>query len=131
MLYLLIITDTEISEDFEIGIFETQKQAKDIAEYYLKKVKGFCDYSCTYRIVPMLIENCSESTEHRKLWIVTGYNTNENLDETDIIKSSLFTSEEQAVQELNRMKEKYTRTEWITDCMTVGKLHWQEGFIRV
>lgn len=55
MLYQLILTDPELSydsysEDFYIGLFETEKQAEDTAQYYLKNIKGFCDFPCTYRI---------------------------------------------------------------------------------
>ena len=56
MLYLLVLTDPELSydnysEDFYIGLFETEQQAEDIAKHYLKNIKGFCDFPCTYRIV--------------------------------------------------------------------------------
>lgn len=56
MLYKLILTDLELSydnfsEDFHIGLFETERQAEDTALYYLKNIKGFCDFPCTYRIV--------------------------------------------------------------------------------
>ena len=49
MLYLLVLTDPELSydnysDDFYIGLFETEQQAEDIAKHYLKNIKGFCDF---------------------------------------------------------------------------------------
>ena len=56
ILYLLVLTDPELSyegysEDFEIGIFLTEQQAQETAQYYLENIRGFCDFPCTYRIV--------------------------------------------------------------------------------
>ncbi len=55
VLFSLILTDEELSydnfsEDFFIGLFETEEQAEKIAHYYLKNVKGFCDFPFTYHI---------------------------------------------------------------------------------
>ena len=65
-LYMLTFTDTTFSyeghsEDFLIGIFETENQAKQIAEYYLEYVEGFNKYPIVYQIENVQI--CDETDE--------------------------------------------------------------------
>ena len=117
MLYLLVLTDPELSydnysEDFYIGLFDTEQQAEDIAKHYLKNIKGFCDFPCTYRIVKKDVIGDFNSRISDYLWTVQGWNTNEDLDEIDIIESPCFLTEEQADAELPVMKKKYQREEW-------------------
>ena len=135
MLYLLILTDPELSydgytEDFPIGIFETEKQAEETACYYLAHVKGFCDFPCTYRIIEKEIVGYSDNMTDC-VWIVQGWNVNEHLDETDIIESACFLTEAQANTELQVMKSSYQRTEWAVNCWQIGALEWREGFVRM
>lgn len=89
MLYQLILTDLELSydnfsEDFHIGLFETERQAEDTALYYLKSIKGFCDFPCTYRIVKKEVVGGFNNRNPDFIWMVQGWNLNENLDEIDI-----------------------------------------------
>jgi len=98
MLYVLILTDPELSyddysEDFLIGIFETENQAKQTAEFYLENVKGFCDYSCSYRIIPKKIYGNFISD---RVWIVYGYDINEYSDEINIIESRCCMTKQKA-----------------------------------
>lgn len=136
MLYLLILTDPELSydnysEDFDIGIFTTEKQAKETAHYYLKNVTGFCDFPCTYRIVKKEIANNPDHKTPDFIWIVHGWNTNENLDEIDIIESSCFLTEDEANSEQQILMEKYHRSEWTVSRWKVGEAKWKEGFVRM
>lgn len=136
MLYLLVLTDPELSydnysEDFYIGLFETEQQAEDTAQHYLKNVKGFCDFPCTYRIVEKDVIGDFNSRISDFLWTVQGWNTNENLDEVDIIESPCFLTEGQADAELPVMKKKYQRAEWTVTRWKLGALEWREGFVRM
>lgn len=49
-LYNLIFTDDELDERFNIGFFSTREKAEDTARYYLRSVRGFCEYCCSYSI---------------------------------------------------------------------------------
>lgn len=134
MLYMLILTDLEMSyegysEDFTIGIFKTKEQAEETALYYLKNIKGFCDYPCTYRIIEKNI-NCPETIKPDNVWIVQGWNKNENFDEIDIIESTCFLTETEANFELQKMRNTHLREEWTVNLWQVGKLDWCEGFVR-
>lgn len=136
MLYSLILTDPELSydnysEDFDIGIFTSESQAEETARYYLKNVKGFCDFPCTYRIVKRKIVNNFDNIAPESIWIVHGWNTNENLDEIDIVESPCFLTEDEANSELRIMKSQYHRTEWSISCWKVGDLKWEYGFVRM
>lgn len=134
-LYRLIMTDSELSyddykEEFDIGVFETEKQAIETAKYYLANVQGFCDYPCTYRIEYKKISDCIDHKPDT-VWIIQGWNTNDNLDEIDIIESSFFLTEDKANQELEKMKMVNKRTEWAVSRWKIGELKWRDGFIRV
>ena len=136
MLYLLVLTDPELSydnysDDFYIGLFETEQQAEDTALHYLKNIKGFCDFPCTYRIVKKDVIGDFNSRISDYLWTAQGWNTNENLDEADIIESPCFLTEEQADAELPVMKKKYQRAEWTVIRWKLGALKWSEGFVRM
>lgn len=136
MLYLLILTDQELSyenysEDFCIGLFPTQAQAEEVARYYLENVQGFCEYDCAYHIVEKDIVESTESTVPEVVWFVQGWNMNEALDEIDIVESPCFLTEERAQEELCVMQRTYVRTEWAVSRYRVGDLHWVDGFVRV
>lgn len=128
MLYVLTLTDSEgsyesYSEDFTIGIFKTKEQAEEIALYYLKNVRGFCDFPFTYRITEKNV-NCLDTITPDTVWIVQGWNVNNNFDEIDIIESSCFLTEAEANFELQNMRNTYQRTEWTINCWQVGELDW-------
>ena len=135
MLYLLIITDTEnsyndYSEDFCIGIFESKQQAKETAKHYLKNVQGFCDYQCTYQIIEKEFINSTAAKNANEVWLVQGWNVNENSDETDLIESQCLTTENQALSELETLKKRFKRQEWNISKWIIGQKNWQNGFIR-
>ena len=136
MLYLLILTDTEksddeYSEDFYIGFYETAAQAAEVAEYYLNNVTGFCDFPCTYRIIPKKVAGEFKNKSSNQIFFIQGYDLNENLDEINIIEDQCYITQAQAEAELELLKNKYKRTEWTISCWTIGQNEWQEGFCRI
>ncbi len=132
VLYELIITDTELSyngysEDFMIGVFRSECEAKSTAQYYLKEIAGFNEFPCVYRIESIEVAGGIKSDA---VWCVWGYNYNENDDEVKIIES-FFGSEDEALSGLEEMKNSYLREEWGIDKYVIGEKHWTEGFIRM
>ena len=134
-LYSLILTDTDLSydnhsEDFFIGIFAERQQAEETAHYYLQNVAGFNEYTCTYRIVPKIINDYADNSIPLYVWIVQEWNVNNDWDEIDIVESECFLTKEHAEDEMQTMKKIVTRTEWNIDRWTVGQCEWIEGFVR-
>ena len=135
MLYFLLLTDVELSYedhscDFVIGCFGSKNEAERVAEYYLKNMKGFCDFPCTYRIIEKKIVGNTIDALPESIWVVQGWNENEVLDEIDIVESQCFLTEEQANAELQIMKERYQRKEWAIGYYRIGEKLWKEGFVR-
>lgn len=136
ILYLLLLTDPELSyegysEDFEIGIFLTEQQAQETAQYYLKNIRGFCDFSCTYRIVKKEIADNWNDSIPETVWTVQGWNINADFDEIDIVESACFLTKKHAKEELKRMRKLYQRTEWVLAKAIIGDLQWRDGFVRM
>lgn len=135
LVYELVIHDPELSsdnyaEDFLIGFFRTRSKAEQTAAYYLKNVKGFCDYPCTYSILEKAIMD-AQAAEPDEVFLVQGWDTDENLNEIDIIESPCFVSETQAKTELERLRNTQPRAEWVINRWKIDQVHWQEGFERV
>ena len=75
---------------------------------------------------------CQYTTNNiRKVFMVEGWNVNENLDEIDIIESDCFTDENTAKQELLEMKQNNDRSEWTLNRYTIDECLWKDGFVRV
>ena len=66
-----------------------------------------------------------------EVFMVHGWDMNENMDEINIVESSCFVSEAHANAELDRMKIVQPRDEWIINRWRIDETHWQEGFERV
>ena len=133
--YELIIHDPAIShenysEDFMIGLFHTRLLAEKTADFYLQNVKGFCDYPCTYSIREKPIVD-AQTGEPDIVFMIQGWDTDENLDEINVIESPSFVSEAEAEAELERMKSAQPRAEWVINRWEIDRTHWQEGFERV
>ncbi|MDE7300415.1 MAG: hypothetical protein K2N94_16585 [Lachnospiraceae bacterium] len=137
-LYRLILGDDELAyenyrEEFDIGVFSSREKAERIAAHYLKHVEGFKDYKCSYRIVEKKLfagendigEPCDE------VYMVYGWNENENGDEVEIVESECFADEFAAKQAMAVMKEKYVRSEWSFCRYRVDEWKWTDGFVRV
>lgn len=135
-LYFLTLTDTELSygdysEAFCIGLFFSEAEARRVAAYYLKNVKGFCEHPCTYRIKRKKIIGMLPCTNDPVcVWMVTGWNTNADLDEINIVESECYADESQAYEALDEMKSKYPRSEWAVNRLDIGKCDWEAGFSR-
>lgn len=135
-LFLLVLTDTELScddysEDFCIGLFFSETEAKQVAAYYLENVQGFCEYPCTYRIEQKKIIGILPCmADPTCVWMVTGWNTNADFDEVDIVESDCYINELQAYRALEEMKAKYPRSEWAVNRWIIGKHEWEGGFNR-
>lgn len=135
MLYSLVLIDMELcyenhEEAFFIGIFRSEQEAKDIAEFYLKNVPGFCEYPCISRIQERETDKNFDFDNQQNIWIVSGWNVNENGDEIDMIESKCCSSKEEAAMNLKELKSCQTRMEWSLDRYKVGELLWREGFVR-
>lgn len=134
-LYKLDFYDTELSYDdykegFAIGIFSSLEKAEQTAEYYLKNIIGFKDCHCEYKIeVKNIIGTADENV--KAVHIIQGWNINSNLDEIDIVESDCFTDRKSAEEELENMKQQYSRCNWILDRYMIDECQWTEGFVRM
>ena len=133
--YELIIHDPELSredysEDFMIGLFRIRSKAEQTAAFYLQNIKGFCEYPCTYSILEKSIVDM-QTAEPDEVFLVQGWDTDENQDEINVIESSCFVSEAEAKAELERMKSAQPRAEWVINRWEIDQAHWQEGLERV
>ena len=134
-LYKLTFYDLELSYDdykegFVIGIFSSFSKAEQTAKYCLRNVEGFKDYPCDYQIEIKDIIGTAD-TNLKEIYIIDGWNVNENLDETDIIESDCFTDKKSAECEFENMKQKYSRCEWIINEHKINECQWTEGFDRI
>lgn len=118
------------SEDFMIGFFHSRSKAEQTAAFYLRNVKGFCDYPCTYSILEKEIAD-AQAAELDEVFVIQGWDMDENLDEINVIESACFESEVQAKTELERLKSAQPRAEWVINRWQIDEAHWQEGFERV
>lgn len=132
-LYQLIFCDEELSyeeykEEFTIGIFSSLDKARETAAYYASHIDGFKDYDCSYRIVEKKV---SDSQTTGAVYIIFGWNENQNCDAIEIIESECFTQEEAAKQHSIELQERYGRSNWCIDKFTIDACLWKEGFVRV
>lgn len=127
---LIFYTNDEAYEEgFHIGLFTTQEEAESVAERYTKEIPGFKDYDCISRVFVLPVIG---GTDHPKqVYRFLGWNTNENLDEIDILISSCFADRDEAEKTLLLAKERTPREEWVLNCHTIGRCDWAEGFVRV
>ncbi len=119
------------SDDFCIGVFATYKQAEETAFAYLRQVNGFCNHPCSYRIISKRIRPHTPTAPPGRIWMVQGWNRNEQGDETDVIESDAFLTEAAAQDELTLLRQQHSREEWIIDAWTIGRCAWAEGFERL
>ena len=134
--YNLIITDLELSyknhsEIFNIGYFTTYEKALETAERYLKEIEGFNKYRCSYNIKEKQIYNYSNQILAEEVFVIVGWNVNDNFDEIDIVESDCFILYETALQKLDDMKRECNRTEWCIDKYKLDECSLKDGFIRV
>lgn len=123
-LYNLTMRDNELGEQFNIGFFSSREKAEETARYYLRNIRGFCEYDCGYDIAEKTVTGGKMLGD---IYIVYGWNGYEE----DIIESGCFTTEALARRKLAEMKLQYTREEWCVDRYRTDECKWQDGFVRV
>lgn len=133
--YNLVMIDKESSYDqhlegFNIGFFSTREKAKKTAKRYLNEVNGFKDYLIDYHITEKCVIGSADDFKMLELYIVYGWNENDELDEIDEVESDCYTTPEDAEQELNAMKDRFCRKEWNVAKYTIDECCWQEGFVK-
>lgn len=121
--------DDDNEDEFHIGLFLTKEEAQAVAVKYLKEVPGFKDYDCTPRVIAFPV--IGGVNETGKVYRFLGWNTDENLNEIDIIISSCFVELNAAENALVQAKKITPREEWALNCHTIGQCDWAEGFVRV
>lgn len=120
---------SDIGEKFFIGIFESHKEAKQVANLYLSTVMGFKDYPCKYHIVTGTIIGTMEGT--RTLTRICAWNTDVDFNEIDEWQSEWYVKREDVKVEYINKKKDMKREQWSMDTYEIGKCEWTEGFIRV
>jgi len=133
--YKLKMIDNEASyedyeESFGIGLFSSMDKAEEVAKRYLSEVAGFKDYDVTYRIDEKKITGMLKEEACIVVYIVTGWNINDDLDEVDIIESDCFAHKDDAALWLDDMKQHNQRDEWYIAKHIVDKCEWTDGFVR-
>lgn len=123
-LYNLTFTDNELDERFNIGYFSSSEKAEDIARYYRRNIRGFCEYDCSYSITE---KNVVGNAKTDDIFIVHGWNEYDR----DIVESDCFTTEPLARRMLAEMKTRYDRAEWCVDSYRTDECKWTDGFVRV
>ena len=136
LVYQLVLTDEGASYDdhkegFNIGFFSSRNAAEKTAARYLSEVKGFKDYDITCRITEKPLIGAYDVSAQPDIFIIYGWNENDELDETDVIESDCYLSIEDAEIRLNEMRAEFKRKEWCIDKYTIDNCCWQEGFEKV
>lgn len=133
--YNLIMIDMESSydnhiESFNIGVFSSCEKAEKTARRYLTEVNGFKDYKVTYQITEKCVIGFTDNIMSSDLFIIYGWNENEELDEIDVIESSCYIIKQEAEQKLNELKASCCRKNWCIDNFIIDECNWQEGFVK-
>ena len=136
IVYNLNMIDAESSYDnhieaFNIGFFSSRDKAEKTARRYLTEVNGFKDYNVTYQIIEKCVIGSTDSIVSSDLFIIYGWNENDELDEIDVIESSCYVIKQEAEQKLNELKSSYCRKEWCIDKYIMDECNWQDGFVKV
>lgn len=101
------------AEAFNIGFFSSYERAAQTAERYLTEVAGFKDYHVSCRITEKRIIGCTDRLPV-SVFIVYGWNENDDYDEIDLIESDCYANKSAAEQRLREMK--------------ANQCQWNEGF---
>ena len=133
--YGLMMIDEDSSYDdhieaFNIGFFSSYEKAEKTARKYLAEVEGFKDYNVTYQITEKSLIACTGSLSE-DIFIIYGWNENNEFDEVDVIESDCYINKNEAEQRLNELKTSYYRKEWCIDKFILNKCNWEEGFVKV
>lgn len=121
-------SNEDYEEGFLIGLFATQEEAESVAAHYRREIPGFKDYDCVPRVISFPV--IGGENDAKQVYRFQGWNTDENMDEVDIIISSCFVDLMEAENALVLAKERTPREEWVMNCHTIGQCDWREGFER-
>lgn len=122
------VNEVDHEEGFHIGLFVTREAAEAVAARYIEEVPGFKDYDCIPRVIEFpVIGGTAHTTQ---VYRFEGWNTDDNLDETDTIISSCFADSDEAEKALLLAKERLPREEWVLNRHVIGACDWAEGFVR-
>ena len=135
LLYDLKMIDKEASYDnhteaFNIGFFSDCDKAEKTAKRYLTEVDGFKDCNVTYQITEKSVIGGDDSFPS-SVFVICGWNENDDFDEIDVIESNCYVNESEAEQELDKLKASYRRKEWCISKYMIDQCDWQEGFEKV
>lgn len=133
--YKLIMNEMDSSYDnhiegFNIGFFSSREKAEKTAKRYLNEVSGFKDYNFTYQIIEKCVIGSTDLAIMSDLYIVYGWDENDELDEIDVIESDCYVIKQEAEQKLNELKVSYCRKNWCLDKYILDECNWQEGFVK-
>ena len=64
------------------------------------------------------------------LFVIYGWNENDEFDKVDIIESSCYAVKHEAEKKLNELKSNYCRKEWCIDKYIIDECNWKEGFVK-
>ena len=135
IVYNLNLIDEESSyenhtEAFNIGFFSCCDLALQTAERYLREIAGFKDYRVSYQITEKRVIGCADRLP-ASVYIVYGWNENDDLDEIDLIESDCYANKSEAEQRLREMKANQCREKWCIDQYIIDQCHWNEGFVKI
>ena len=136
VVFNLVMIDMESSydnhiEEYNIGFFSSRFIAEKIAMRYLSEVNGFKDYHITYKITEKYVIGETDNLIQFDVFIIYGWNENDELDEIDVIESDCYLSIEEAETQLNVMKLRFNRENWCIDKYRIDVCSWREGFEKV
>ena len=93
-------------------------------------MEGFKDYNVIYQITEKCIIGHTDSFS-QDIFIVYGWNENDELDAIDVIESDCYVNKNEAEQKLTELKASCNRKEWCIDKYIIDECKWQEGFVKV
>ena len=133
--YNLMMIDKDSSYDnhieaLNIGFFSGYDKAEKTARRYLTEIGGFKDYNITYQITEKNLIGCADSLS-TDMFIIYGWNENDEFDEIDVIESDCYVNKNEAEQKLSELKASYYRKEWCIDKYILDECKWKEGFEQV
>ena len=102
-------------------------KARETADFYSAHVEGFKDYDCSYDIIE---EKVIGELSGDCVYVVSGWNVNENLDEVEIIEIECFSHEAAATQYMIQLQRMQKRTNWCIGKYSMNESLWKEGFTR-
>ena len=118
-------------EAFNVGFFSSRDKAEKIAKRYLTEVNGFKDYNVTYQITDKCVIGSTDSVILSDLYVIYGWDKNDELDEINMIESSCYVLKQEAEQKLKELRSSYCREEWCIDKYIIDECNWQKGFVKV